>query len=75
MEVIINGVKYAPVVGTSNVTDGEINKCLRELTAMRYFNQEHKMMANTWDAINALNPNLAAMSVEDAFNAMHPDYD
>lgn len=72
MEVIINGVKYAPVVDNSNVTDGSINECLRVLTSMRYFKQDHKMMPNVWDAINALNPNLAAMNEDDAFSAMHP---
>ncbi len=75
MEVIINGVKYAPVVNNENVTDGQVNECLRILTSMRYFKQEHKMMAHAWDAIDALNPNLAKMNEDDAFNAMHPDYD
>lgn len=75
MEVVINGVKYAPVVDNSNVTDGAINECLRVLTSMRYFKQDHKMMANAWEAINTLNPNLASMNEDDAFNAMHPNYD
>lgn len=75
MEVIINGVKYTPAVDNLNVTDGQVNECLRVLTAMRYFKEDHKMMANAWDAINALNPNLAKMDESSAFDAMHPDYD
>lgn len=70
MEVIIDGVRYAPVTEIPEATDKSIQECLEVLTEMRYFNQGHKMKPLAWNAINALAPNLAAMDEESAFNAV-----
>ena len=71
--VIINDIKYVPYIEVPELTDKRIIDCLGVLTEMRYFKQNHKMSALAWNAINALAPEIAKLSVEDAFDFIHPD--
>lgn len=75
MKVFIDGVEYAPKVDLLAVTDGKVLECLKVLTSMRYFEQSHKMMANTYEAIAALSPELAELTPEAAYDLIHGDCD
>ena len=70
-KVVIDGVEYVPKAEVKPLTDDRLQKCLEELTSMRYFNQPHKMMPHAWDAINALSPELAALDADVAYERIH----
>lgn len=77
-KVVIDGIDYVPscIISNENV-DSRINEALRLLTAMLYFNEEHKMKSHVWEVINELSPDLAKLANEStslAFDFMHPDY-
>lgn len=69
--VVIDGIEYVPKAEIPQLTDERLLKCLKELTAMRYFNEQHKMKAHAWDAINALSPELAELDENSAFERIH----
>ena len=73
MKVLIDGVEYVPKVEIGKITDEKINECLMVLTEMRYHNQNHKMKALAWDAINSLSPDLANLSEKEAYDFVHKD--
>lgn len=73
MKVVIDGIEYVPKAEVPELTDDRLKECLMVLTEMRHFNQEHKMKALAWNAIHALSPELAKLSEEVAFEAMHVD--
>lgn len=75
MKVFIDGVEYAPKVDLSEIKDDKVLECLKVLTSMRYFEQNHKMMGNTYEAIAALSPELAELPPKEAYDLIHGDAD
>jgi chorismate mutase len=71
MKVIIDGVEYVPKAEVKELTDKSLKECLEVLTSMRHFNQQHKMKAHAWDAINALSPDLAKLDEKEAYDFIH----
>ena len=69
--VFIDNIEYVPKAEIPELTDERLQSCLEVLTEMRYFNQNHKMKALAWNAINALSPELAKLSEEAAFERIH----
>lgn len=69
--VFIDGVEYVPKADILPLTDERVIECLKVLTSMRYFNQSHKMMAHTYDAIRVLSPELADLEPDVAFERIH----
>lgn len=68
MNGTINGVRYVPE-SDLRLTDERLHAALLELTAIQYFSTEsHKHRSWAWDALNALAPELAALSPRVAFN-------
>lgn len=78
-KVIIDGVEYAPLVDFKPPTDEKMLAALRELTAIQYFAEcSHKHRAWAWDALNALNPELAELAANNpqaAFDRVRPNID
>jgi len=70
-KVIIDGVEYVPKADIPELTDDRLKRCLEVLTSMRYFGQDHKMKPHTWEAINALSPELAKLEPDEAFHRIH----
>ncbi len=70
-KVIINGVEYVPKVTIEPINDERLQECLEILTSMRYFEESHKMMAHTYDAIKSLSPQLADLEPEAAYTMIH----
>jgi hypothetical protein len=67
VNVVIDGVEYVPKNEVPELTDERLKKCLEELTAIQYFSDcSHKHRAWAWDAINALAPEIAELSSNDA---------
>lgn len=82
MQVIIDGIEYVPKATIPPLNDERLLKCLKELTAIQYFNETHKNRAVAWDALNALAPELAQLAADDPHAAFvrvrkmaDPDYD
>ena len=66
MEVVINGMAYVPKVAVPELKDERLRKCLESLTEIQYFSEcSHKHRAWAWDALNALAPEIAALSADD----------
>ncbi len=70
-KVIIDGIEYVPKAEIHPLNDERLQECLEVLTEMRYFNESHKMKALAWNAINALSPELAALSEDVAYDRVH----
>lgn len=69
--VFIDGIEYVPKAEIPELNDERLQGCLEVLTEMRYFNQNHKMMALAWNAINAISPELAKLPVDVAYDRIH----
>lgn len=78
-EVVIDGIVYVPKTDIPPLTDTALQRALEMLTEIQYFSEcRHKHRAWAWDALNALAPDLAALSAqsaEAAYNAVHRDTD
>lgn len=72
--MIIDGVRYVPAVEVNPVADESLRQALQSLTEIQYFSEcEHKHRAWAWDALNALNPELAKLAADSpkmAFDAV-----
>ena len=71
MNVVIDGITYVPRAEVPELTDERLQGVLEVLTSMRYFGQDHKMMAHAWEAIEALPPELAKLEPGEAFTRVH----
>ena len=69
--VVIDNIEYVPKAEVKPLNDERLQACLEVLTSMRYFNQYHKMMPLTWDAINAISPELAKLEPDAAYDLIH----
>jgi hypothetical protein len=67
--VIIDGVEYVPRAEVPELTDQRLKDCLAELVSIQYFREKHKAIAQSWDALNALSPELAALAAKDPLAA------
>ncbi|MBE8233288.1 MAG: hypothetical protein HAW67_06080 [Endozoicomonadaceae bacterium] len=68
---LIDGVEYVPKGEIPALTDERLQNCLETLTEMRYHNEHHKMRALAYRAIEALDPELANLSIEAAYDRIH----
>jgi hypothetical protein len=67
MNVVIDGIEYVPKTEIPQLTDERLKKALQSLTEIQYFYEcPHKHRAWAWDAMNALAPDLAEMSSNNA---------
>ena len=73
--VIIDGVEYVPKVEVPELTNERQIECLKVLTEMRYFGQNHKMQSLAYDAIKTLSPDIAELEPDKAFELVHGDED
>jgi hypothetical protein len=77
--VLIDGVEYVPKAEVPEVKQPEIQKALESLTEIQYFGEcSHKHRAWAWDAMNALAPELAALSADNpqaAYDRIHGEED
>lgn len=62
--VIIDGIEYVPRASIPPLDDARLKECLQHLTDIQYF--KHKIWAVAWDALNALSPELAELTAQDA---------
>lgn len=73
--VLIDGVEYVPKAEVLPITDERLKKCLESLIEIQYFYEcSHKHRAWAWDALNALSPELAQLSSDNAkaaFDLIH----
>lgn len=76
--VVIDGVEYVPRAQVPELTDKRLRECLQELVSIQYFRQEHKAIAQSWDALKALAPELAELAAKDpsaAYDRIHGSED
>lgn len=73
--VVIDGVLFVPAGSIPPLNDSRLKQCLEILTSMRYFKEEHKLYRQTWDAINALSPELAKLDDDSMYNRIHGSED
>lgn len=64
-QVLIDGIEYVPRAEVPPFDDERVATALRELVSLHYFNDFHKARARTWDAINALAPDIAKLMSDD----------
>lgn len=76
--VIIDGIEYIPRAQVPELTDERLKECLGELISIQYFREQHKAIAQCWNALNALPPELAELAAKDpraAYERIHGDED
>lgn len=59
--VVIDGIEYVPRAEIPPLDDERLKKALSELVSLHYHGDWHKAKPRTWDAINALAPELAKL--------------
>jgi len=60
--VVIDGVEYVPRAEIPPLTDTCLKEALQELVSIQYFRESHKAVAQSWNVLNALAPELAALA-------------
>lgn len=63
--VLIGGIEYVPRAEVPEITDERLKAALTELVSLHYYGDWHKAKPRTWDAINALAPELAKLLSDD----------
>lgn len=72
--VVIDGIEYVPRADVAELTDERLRAALQELVSIQYFQERHKAVAQAWNALHALAPELAKLAAEDpraAFERVH----
>lgn len=72
--VVIDGIEYVPRAEVPELTDGRLKMALEELVSIQYFRQEHKAIAQAWNVLDALAPELARLAADNpqaAYERMH----
>ncbi|TAN03067.1 MAG: hypothetical protein EPN36_13790 [Rhodanobacteraceae bacterium] len=72
--VVIDGIEYVPRAEVPELTDARLQTALAELVAIQYFREHHKAVAQAWNVLNALAPELAALASKNpraAFERIH----
>lgn len=63
--VVIDGVEYVPKAEVPVLTDQRLQAALEELTSIQYFREKHKAIAQAWNVLNHLAPELAKLAEKD----------
>jgi hypothetical protein len=75
--VLIDGVVYVPRAEIPDLTDERLKRALEELVSIQYFKAHHKAVAQAWNVLHALAPELAELAAsnpEAAYERVHgPD--
>jgi hypothetical protein len=61
MKVIIDEVNYIPEADIPEVTDKTLQDAIRQLVSIQYFREHHKAVAQSWDVLNTLAPDVAKL--------------
>lgn len=72
--VLIDGVEYVPRAEVPDLTDERLKRALGELVSIQYFREQHKAVAQAWNALHALAPELAELAARDpvaAYERIH----
>jgi len=67
--VLIDGVEYVPRAEVPELSDDRLKAALEELVSIQYFREEHKAIAQAWNVLHALAPELAELSGRDPLAA------
>lgn len=76
--VVIDGIPYVPRADIPELTDDRLNEALKQLVTMQYLKQTHKAVAQAWNVLDTLAPELAELAASDpkaAYDRMHPNGD
>ncbi|UIF89258.1 hypothetical protein [Cupriavidus sp. UYPR2.512] len=71
LSVLIDGVEYVPKAEIPVLTDERLRAALGQLVAMQYFKEHHKAVAQSWNVLQTLSPQLAELAAEDPKAAYH----
>lgn len=72
--VLVDGVEYVPRAQVPALTDDRLRAALAELVSIQYFRESHKAVAQAWNVLHALAPELAELAATDpkaAFDRIH----
>ncbi|EKY4113701.1 TPA: hypothetical protein ACGW3M_000959 [Pseudomonas aeruginosa] len=72
--VLINDIEYVPRAEVPPLTDERLQRALEELVSIQYFKEKHKAIAQAWNVLHALAPELADLAAQDpeaAFDRIH----
>lgn len=69
--VVIDGIEHVPKADIPTLTDERLLAALKELVSLHYHGDWHKARPRTWDAINALAPELAKLVSDDPAAAVN----
>ncbi|WP_029308475.1 hypothetical protein [Cupriavidus metallidurans] len=72
--VLIDGVEYVPRAEVPELTDERLKEALAGLVSIQYFREHHKAVAQSWNVLRALAPELAELAATDpraAYERIH----
>lgn len=62
--VLIDGVEYVPKAEVPELSDARLKLALEELVSIQYFQNKNRAIAQAWDALYALAPEVAELVAE-----------
>lgn len=63
--VVVDGVENVPKAEVPVLTDQRLQAALEELTSIQYFREKNKVIAQAWNVLNHLAPELAKLAEKD----------
>lgn len=76
MEVLINNVRYVPAAEIKPLSDDRLSQAIQELVSIQYFGEQHKAIAQAFNVLEILAPEIAklvSIDVNAAYHAVHPE--
>ncbi|MBM3105528.1 hypothetical protein IIE18_10290 [Pseudomonas sp. V1] len=73
-KVVIDGIEYVPRAEVPPLTDERLQNALEELVSIQYFRESHKAVAQAWNVLKYLAPELAELAAQDpraAYERIH----
>lgn len=62
--MVIDGIEYVPRAQIPDLTDERLQRALEGLVSIQYFREQHKAIAQAWNVLDALAPELAKLAAE-----------
>lgn len=73
-KVVIDGIEYVPRADVPPLTDKRLQSALEELVSIQYFRESHKAVAQAWNVLKFLAPELAELAAQNpraAYDRIH----
>lgn len=69
INIVVDGIEYEPILLSKKIESEDIQEALKTLVSIQYFNEEHRIKRQAFNALLNLNPSIAEICKRDAYEA------